>query len=301
MIQALSGDVAFLQAIRDLKFDGFIHTIFSKTVNIKCRESGELYTLACNRLDNAPNSLIIDINCFSNNHLELNDQVFIQKSTLSIDNKMVIRLEDVKGWECSLPCYPLNEQRLIYNLAIMKGYIEFNGKSGGMKKDSQTRNPFEVEMAKMLEERSYSLLCSLVNNNESEAVNHALSLIGLGPGLTPSGDDYLTGLMTTFQLLNCPCYSLKEFCERVILKAKHLTNEISYMTLKMASVGKVRESIVHLLCLAMYGEEKELIKALQHVLQIGSSSGTDISLGLVSGLETILKISSTRRNIHVNH
>ena len=64
-----------------------------------------------------------------------------------------------------------------------------------------------------------------------------------------------------------------------------LTNEISFTTLKKAAHGQVRESICSFIHAILYGTEVESIEALRRVLAIGSSSGTDIALGLISGLE----------------
>jgi hypothetical protein len=61
------------------------------------------------------------------------------------------------------------------------------------------------------------------------------------------------------------------------------------MALKKASVGKVRESIIRLVDSLFYGKEEELFFSLNQVINIGSSSGTDIALGLVSGLEANIK------------
>jgi hypothetical protein len=290
MIQAVSGDVGFIQTVKYSKFNGFIHSFFDKTINIKCRDTGDLYTLACNRLDNGPNSLVVDINSFSNKSFELNNHVFSTGKILYIENKLVVSLENIKTWECSLPNYPLDDRRLTENLNIMRNHISIYGKSGGMKTNLQTKKTFEMEMSRMLEERSQSLLGSLVNKNMNDALHHAIGIVGLGPGLTPSGDDFLTGLMTVLNIPNIPPNPFKEFCQQVVMRAKTLTNEISYMTLRKASIGKVRESIVHLLHSAINGDQKELLSSLEKVLNIGSSSGTDIALGLVSGLETILKI-----------
>jgi hypothetical protein len=292
IIKAISGDAEFIQTIKRKDFTGFIHSIFDKTVNIQCRETDDLYTLACNRLDNGPNSLVIDINRFSTIPIELNDQVWTKGNVLFIEDGLAVSLEGITKWECSLPTYPLNTKQAITNIASMKNHINRHGTPGGIKKNPQANNPFEIEMMKMLGERSQSLLCSLININMPEAVQHATGLIGLGPGLTPSGDDFLTGLMTTFHLPQCPCQSLIGFSEQVIANARGLTNDISYMTLKLAAKGKARESIVRLLHLALTGEEHEVIPALNEVLKIGSSSGTDIALGIVSGLEVNLKLKN---------
>ena len=292
MIQARSGDVDFIQAIENSKFKGLIHSIFDKVVNIKCSETGDLYTLLCRSMDNGPNSIVIELNSFKDMDLQLNDKVFVGKRVLYIEDKIAIMIEHAKEWESSLPIYPVDDEILKVNLAIMKEHIEKHGKCGGIKKSLIPKSIFEAEMSKMLDERSKSLLSEIVNTRMSQALQYAVGLIGLGPGLTPSGDDFLVGLFTTFNMPNCPCHSFKGFCEQVVNSAKPLTNEISYITLRKASIGKVRESIVGLINSVISGSEKELIHSLNSVLNIGSSSGTDISLGIICGLEANIRIGS---------
>lgn len=51
----------------------------------------------------------------------------------------------------------------------------------------------------------------------------------------------------------------------------------------------MRESVIHLIYSILYGEEEDLFLTLNKVLTIGSSSGTDLALGLVCGLKANLK------------
>ncbi len=141
----------------------------------------------------------------------------------------------------------------------------------------------------MLEERTHLLLNELLNYRISSALSHAVSLIGLGPGLTPSGDDFLTGLFTIFNMKNSPFYPYRSFCTEVLKKAKTLTNDISYIALKKAANGKVRESIISLLKSLLVENDEDLTLSLNKVLNIGSSSGTDIALGIVFGLEANIR------------
>jgi hypothetical protein len=57
------------------------------------------------------------------------------------------------------------------------------------------------------------------------------------------------------------------------------------MALAKAAVGQVRESISDLMEALFRGSEEKLLLALDRVLAIGSTSGTDIALGIVAGLE----------------
>lgn len=289
MKNAKSGDVEFLHMVENSKLKGFVHSTFNRTFNFQCIQTGELYTVACRKLDNGPNTLIIDVESFESMDIEVNDRVSVENKTLYIADKIAISTETTVKWECFLPTYPAENEILKQNLTKMKLFIEMHGKGGGIKKNLLSESLFEAEMSKMLEKRTNLLFNELVNLRMGNALKHALSLIGLGPGLTPSGDDFLVGLFTILNLKNSPYYEQRSFCEDVLMKAKHLTNDISYAALKKAAHGKVRESIIYLVASLIGGNEEDLNLSLNKVLNIGSSSGTDIALGIVCGLEANMK------------
>ncbi|SIS04329.1 Protein of unknown function [Peribacillus simplex] len=285
---AISGDYHFIQRIKHAKLSGYVHSTFKRTFNIQCVENGELYTIACREMDNGPNTLIIDVISFERMDIKVNDIVHVENGILSVKDKIVITIDKAEIWECVLPLYPRETDNLKVNLAKMKHYIDIFGKGGGIKKNEISKGPYEDEIYKILNERTNLLLNELNNKEMSNPIQHAVSLIGLGPGLTPSGDDFLVGLFTILNIRNSPCFSHQSFCEDVVKMAKTLTNDISYMALKKASIGNVRESIIYLVESLLNRKEEDLLFSLNEVLKIGSSSGTDLALGIVSGLEANL-------------
>lgn len=287
---AKSGDDDFIQRIIQHNFHGVVHSTFNRTVNIQCLDHGDLYTVGCKEIDNAPNTLIIDLDCFEKVDIVVNDIVSSDHSNLSIANKMSIAMDGVMEWKCELPIYPTDRYVLNNNLSKMKDYIDIHGKNSAINRSFKGCSPYDSEMSRMLHEHTHLLVSELQNNELSNAMKHATSLIGLGPGLTPAGDDFLVGLFTVFNIGNSPCFSNKSFCEEVVFKAKNLTNDISYTALEKAAVGKVRETIIDLMKALFRGNEDELIMSLRKVLDIGSSSGTDIALGIMAGLETNMTI-----------
>lgn len=285
MINAISGEADFIKAMKTSIFTGTVHSTFNRTINIKCYEDGDLYTIACRKVDNGPNTLIIDVDTMKSLEIEVNDRIYVQKNLLYIGSKLIITFDKAFKWESVLPIYPCNVEILNRNLKKMKEYINIHGVSGGIKKSIMPRSPFETEISNTLEKNTYLLLNEILNEQFSSALTHAVSIVGLGPGLTPSGDDFLTGLFTIFNMKNSPFYHYRSFCEDVLQKAKTLTNDISYITLKKASIGKVRESIISVLNLLLVENDEDLFLSLDNLLNIGSSSGTDIALGIVFGLE----------------
>ncbi|KQL45783.1 hypothetical protein AN963_12105 [Brevibacillus choshinensis] len=284
--QALSGDAGFVKRIASSRFSGIVHSIFDKTINIQCSENGELYTIACNQLDNGPNTLVVDRKRFQNSGIAVNDQVLVSDGMVSVGKQFTISCQDhVVRWECVLPAYPSDQGSLLGNVAVMKDYLAAHGKTGGMKKVLQPANVFEAEVSRLLVSRSSQLVEDLAALRWSKAHEHSIGLVGLGPGLTPSGDDFLTGLFSVYHMPNIPRCLPHSFFAEIVLASAQRTNEISFMMLKKAAIGHVRESIVRLLQSIISGTTEEVVLSLGHVLNIGSSSGTDMALGLLSGLE----------------
>lgn len=289
MNNALSGDIDFLRIINSSFFSGFVHSTFNRTFNIHCLENGELFTIACSKIDNAPNTLVIDLDRFTSVGIGVKDRVYTINNVLYVENKLFLTIENAVKWESILPEYPCDTEVLIRNLAKMKEYISLHGTGGGIKKKAEALNPFEAELSSMLEKRTHLLINELLKGRISTALSHAVSLVGLGPGLTPSGDDFLTGLFAILNMKNSPFYPYRSLCQAILKEAKTLTNEISYITLKKAAIGKVRESIISLLNSLLVDNDYDLFLSLNKLLNIGSSSGTDIALGIVFGLEANIR------------
>lgn len=285
--QAQSGDAGFIHKIEQARFSGVVHSTFEKNINIRNLVNGELYTIAYIESDNAPNTVVTDLIILSGMDIAVDDMVYADHHALCIANKLCIRIEHAKKWHSRVPDFPDDEQILSDNLIVMKEYIELHGTGGGMKRPTRPLTAYEEEVSGMLNERSSRLLTELSGGLLSNALPHAIGLIGLGSGLTPSGDDFLVGLFTVMNMRNSPSNKYKSFFREILSKAQGLTNEISYMALKKASTGQVRESIIALIHALINGNRQQLVASLEAVLNIGSSSGTDIALGIIGGLQYI--------------
>lgn len=287
---ARSGDVGFIERLNASTFSGYVHSTFNRTINVQCLENDELYTIACNQIDNGPNTLVIEKVRFDDIDLPINAQVHAKNQKLYIGQELVISIEAASLWESKLPEYPASFELFTRNMQKMKEYIALHGKGGGIKKSLQPQSPFDVEMSKMIEERILTLHGYMLKNEMSAALRSAIRLIGLGPGLTPSGDDFLVGLFTTLNIPNSPLFRYRTLAAQVVQEAKTLTNEISFMALKKASFGHVRETIIHLVKSIFTSKDEEFTLSLNKVLSIGSTSGTDIALGIYHGLDANMKV-----------
>lgn len=283
MIFAKSGDLEFIKKINNSEFAGYIHSIFNKVINIYNTFDDEIYTLACKAMDNGPNTMVLDINEFTSFSLEVDDKIFVKNDLLYIEDKVTISIENIVAWTCCLPPYPFNTNILRKNLIYTKKYIDNYKEYKGI--NIMEGNNLFIKQANIMLNERVEILKEKLFEGESNIVKYATDLVGLGIGLTPSGDDFLVGLFTVINMKQNILYEYRQRCIEIANRAKDLTNDISYITLEKASKGQVRQSLVEFLEDITKGREEELQVSLEQLLNIGSSSGRDIAKGLVCGLE----------------
>jgi hypothetical protein len=135
--------------------------------------------------------------------------------------------------------------------------------------------------------RSIKNVCEL--HDLSGILNTAHELIGLGDGLTPSGDDFLGGLLCTFSVFH-PLFTHYKSINHITIelfleKIRSLTNEISWTLLLDNAHGSAIEPASHLLHQILRGQSlSDLNKTVQELSIIGHSTGWDLLTGILLGL-----------------
>jgi hypothetical protein len=118
-------------------------------------------------------------------------------------------------------------------------------------------------------------------------------LAGLGPGLTPTGDDVLAGFAAVMVLLSAKLSvdsifrgQVAEIIARVALPR---TTMLSGVLLEYAARGEVAEQVGNLLLALVLPEEESeaVLRAVDGLLAYGATSGRDTLLGILLGLWTL--------------
>ncbi|MFE9311980.1 DUF2877 domain-containing protein [Streptomyces sp. NPDC006706] len=108
----------------------------------------------------------------------------------------------------------------------------------------------------------------------------ARALLGLGPGATPSGDDFLCGLLLAAQVQRRPPDWLVALAH-IAAEADRLTPPVSAALLRQAAEGLCIPQVAALLrAAATGGDPSGPVTAL---LAVGHSSGCDLLHGLCAG------------------
>src|SRR3954447_18288110 len=121
------------------------------------------------------------------------------------------------------------------------------------------------------------------------ALRTAARLIGLGPGLTPAGDDVMSGVMAGLVLLGHP--AAERFAAAVYALAAGRTTELSRALLRHAARGRVSAEYAAVLH-GLVGE-RPLAPAIAGLLATGSTSGRALALGLCTAIDLVDR--TTRR------
>ena len=111
------------------------------------------------------------------------------------------------------------------------------------------------------------------------------ALIGLGPGLTPSGDDFLGGAMIVLHVLDRRL-ALVDFAAAVRACAT-ATNPISRAHLAAAAEGQGSAAVHGLLDDLLSGKRSDLDDRLDAIDRIGHCSGWDALAGVVTALRSL--------------
>ncbi len=107
------------------------------------------------------------------------------------------------------------------------------------------------------------------------ALEGAFGLIGFGPGLTPSCDDFLAGVLLSLYA----CQGPSSFADLLAQEARDRTTLVSYHMLQHAAAGKANTGYLSLIRAAQDGDLEALGEWTAKVLDYGATSGADFLFG----------------------
>jgi hypothetical protein len=128
------------------------------------------------------------------------------------------------------------------------------------------------------------------------AVTAAERLVGLGPGLTPSGDDVLAGLLVTLRHLGTAAgvgravWLADWLAATVTYDAGSRTTPISAALLHCAARGEASPEVTAVLRGIIGGQA--LDPAQRRLHRIGHTSGSDLAQGIAIGLDAVLSLGT---------
>ena len=114
------------------------------------------------------------------------------------------------------------------------------------------------------------------NLEASACVGAVADLVGLGPGLTPSGDDFLVGALAALDALGQT--NIRAVLGRAVVAAADRTSPLSASLLRAAAAGHVSENLHTMVAALVTGDAGA---AMATAARIGHTSGFDALAGAV--------------------
>lgn len=139
-----------------------------------------------------------------------------------------------------------------------------------------------------MRQRFQALITGIRTNDDFLIIEGAHGLMGVGPGLTPSGDDFLLGFLAG--LVNWPsddCRTAAAKLANCLAKdAPTQTTRIAAEYLRYAARGCYHSYLNRLINAFTAGADSELAAAAAEIITLGHYSGTDLLFGFVCGGQT---------------
>jgi Protein of unknown function (DUF2877) len=202
-------------------------------------------------------------------------------STIDVAGRLHLRLDHVTYYQS-----PRHRTAKVDSdaVAIARQTLTASGRSGGF--DQLTRAQTVVTAMQQ----------ALAAGDSAQMLEVARHLIGLGPGLTPSGDDFLVGYLRGLWLLHHTqrATSLMRQCLRAGLlpDLDDRTTRVGAEFIRYALAGDFAE-VLDRAALALFGATypQAVQFAVSCLLAQGETSGSDTTRGLLTSLEALMWIS----------
>ena len=279
---------------------GTIHSVFKKATYITFEET--LLALLSDELPRMPNSVrlssVVTDELLPN--LQPGMEVCVGNDTLVIPTRnFSLHISATPLWEPrpDITVYQWNRETVAQHTRLLAQFLAEKQHKGGLAPLAGSiflEQPLEeTPLSRMAMPKLRLLVKASWRQNINGIEEATRGLAGLGPGLTPSGDDVLVGFAAVMALLStqlgADSISRKHIASTIASVAKPRTTKLSAALLGFASRGELSEQLgTLLLTLNLPAEEFEtVLKAADRVLAFGASSGGDTLLGMLLGMRTL--------------
>jgi hypothetical protein len=307
IISAANGALETLRRVRT----GVVHSVFDRTFNLLV--SGKLVGVLSEDMPLNPIGLRSDIpgkRKMGDFGLRKRLPVLVEETRITIGGLLELDLRGVKVWKPRTKVFaPSTLREVRENLELVKKEVTtVEGRAGFIPLLRRVEEPL---LGVLTDAGGLSNLCrkalthilklvSCIEKLDERGLDKSVkNLVGLGPGLTPSGDDFLCGFLASLNWV-LRSYGVERRLETVegsVLEHAGRTNLLSRQLLEHAVRGEVGERAENFLS-ALLGDEGGDLKDLTfRVSETGETSGADMLLGLILGAEVGVNLISPMHGV----
>lgn len=289
--------------------EGQVAAVFNSSFYVEivsgfaCIGNEDLYASPLNVVTAAPSAMN-----WSASGLKRDDTVKVSLGVIRIGNRFTFPINDTEVWHPDPVLLDWNIADLERGLSSFRlaaqGCLPAEGLGPFIQHDYDT-----MDIGALLDHTIYRAakepisklqywLISVLRNPQSSLVLELKDfkrLIGLGPGLSPSGDDFIGGMMVA--LNDVGEVETAELLWRTLGQyAAETGNPISYAHLKAAAMGGRSDGIHQVLTAIFKGCPNSILENLPNIDNIGHTSGWDCMAGIVFALDCWLTVQTHKMN-----
>jgi hypothetical protein len=284
-------------AVPRTDFDATVHSVFQSAINLCLTRGSKLLTLVASSEPDLPQGIRVDTpDDFSFEIFRAGEQVTCRDDILRFaSSSLTIELRESRRWKCDLPALQADMTNPVVAIAWRCAWQTLNKRQMLLGAEIIAEDLFRSDETipagvPCKAGEAMRRLFDATRRYNLTATSSLRPLIGLGSGLTPSGDDLLVGYLAG---LWCTVLDKSERVQfvsclgKAIIRLSRQTNDISRTYLYHASRGQVSSRLADLAEVICLGENSErLLTTVESAMHVGHTSGVDAVTGLLIGLAT---------------
>lgn len=268
-VTAVSADIELLEQPLS-RLAGRVHSVFRSVINVE-PASGDLWCIATADLAPGPRTIVVDAASFDRIPLGPGMPVTVIGADVKIGALALLRLAGAKSWQVPVITGQPTAKRVRALESALAGLAVTD------------TSPLGQAITARVATALAALSEAVRHANSADAMAAAASIIGLGVGLTPTGDDVLTGCAYAAAHLGGTLAMIPSAVAHVV--APQATNAISLVALHQACRGRAHQRLADVLvAVCGAGGVGGIGDAVRRLTAIGHTSGTDQAIGLLTAV-----------------
>jgi hypothetical protein len=281
-------------AVPRTDFDAAVHSVFRSAVNLRLDKGHRLLTLVAPNEADLPQGIRVDTPAgFSFEICRAGELVTCRDDILRFDS-LTIELRGARRWKCDLPSLHADLTNPSAATAWQCAWDALNKRQVQLNAEIIAENLFRSDAAiragapRTAGETMRGLVDATQKHDFFTAASSVRPLIGLGAGLTPSGDDLLVGYLAGLWCAVLGNSDRAQFVAnlgKAVVRLSRRTTDISRSYLYHAARGQVSSRLADLAEAICRGDNLERVNVtVESAMQVGHTSGMDAVTGLLIGL-----------------
>jgi hypothetical protein len=241
--------------------------VFDKVCNL-INEHGDVLSIVTQQIGNGPFNLVIDDKVSFSEYLNVESPISIHDNKLILGD-LTINCAGAKLWSPRPDWGKLHVHRNIVRIQVASLRIA-------------NYQPF------LSDSELSNFSTALVKVDISSVENITSQLAGLGPGLTPAGDDFILGAVFAAWIIH-PYEIATLLVKEITNTAAPLTTSLSAAWLRSAGKGDAGILWHHFFDALISHDHIQIIRAMDRILATGETSGADALAGFIGSFVTWYK------------